>query len=144
MASRIPHLCVLAAGLALVATAVDLNLLWLVAANRQIEPWKVPLRAAGGLPAGADASDPRRIGPLVLDFPQIKGTPARPKESPDEKYDDRDHDSSGAGPLAFASCAGTPGKMAGGRQGFQVDLSHSGPKSHGLTRRDHRLRRGRA
>jgi len=85
MASRILHLCVLAAGLALGATAVDLNLPWLVAENSRIEPWKVLLRAAGGLPDGADANHPRRIGPLVPDFPQVKGTPGRPKGSPDEE-----------------------------------------------------------
>jgi transposase len=43
--------------------------------------------------AGANASDHRRILPVVLDFPRVKGTPGRPKESPDDLYADRGYDS---------------------------------------------------
>jgi transposase len=45
--------------------------------------------------AGANASDHTQIIPLVLDFPQVKGTPGRPKESPDDLYADRGYDSEG-------------------------------------------------
>src|SRR4051812_23500239 len=44
---------------------------------------------------GANANDHRQILPVVLDFPRIKGTPVRPKESPDELYADRGYDSEG-------------------------------------------------
>jgi transposase len=43
--------------------------------------------------AGANASDKTQILPLILDFPQVKGTPGRPKELPDEAYADRGYDS---------------------------------------------------
>ena len=45
--------------------------------------------------AGANASDHKQIIPVVLDFPRIKGTPGRPKESPDDLYADRGYDSEG-------------------------------------------------
>src|SRR3954467_188626 len=43
--------------------------------------------------APANASDHRQIIPLVLDFPEVKGKPGRPKELPDELYADRGFDS---------------------------------------------------
>ena len=43
--------------------------------------------------AGANASDPTQIIPLVLDFPRVTGKPGRPKERPDELYADRGDDS---------------------------------------------------
>jgi transposase len=39
--------------------------------------------------AGANASDPRQIIPLVLNFPRGTGKPGRPQERPDELYADR-------------------------------------------------------
>ena len=45
--------------------------------------------------AGANASDHKPIIPVVLDFPRVKGTPGRPKESPDDLYADRGYDSEG-------------------------------------------------
>jgi transposase len=43
--------------------------------------------------AGANASGHAQIIPLVLDFPQVKGQPGRPKELPDEAYAGRGFDS---------------------------------------------------
>src|SRR5262245_956405 len=43
--------------------------------------------------AGANASDHTQIIPLVLEFPQVKGKPGRPKGLPDELYADRGFDS---------------------------------------------------
>jgi transposase len=43
--------------------------------------------------AGANASDHKRIIPLVLDFPKVKGKPGRPKQLLDELYADRGYDS---------------------------------------------------
>jgi len=43
--------------------------------------------------APANASDHRQIIPLILDFPEVGGTPGRPKELPDEVYADRGYDS---------------------------------------------------
>jgi transposase len=43
--------------------------------------------------APANASDHKQIIPLVLDFPEVKGKPGRPKEMPDELYADRGFDS---------------------------------------------------
>jgi transposase len=43
--------------------------------------------------AGANASDHKQIIPLVLQFPQVGGTPGRPKELPDELVADAGYDS---------------------------------------------------
>jgi DNA-binding Lrp family transcriptional regulator len=43
--------------------------------------------------AGANASDHTQILPVILDFPQVGGSPGRPKERPDEAYADRGYDS---------------------------------------------------
>jgi len=52
----------------------------------------------GGVPlvihtAGANASDHTQILPVLLDFPEVAGTPGRPKELPDHAYADRGYDS---------------------------------------------------
>jgi transposase len=41
---------------------------------------------------GANESDQLQILPIVMDFPQVKGKPGRPKELPDELYADRGYD----------------------------------------------------
>jgi transposase len=43
--------------------------------------------------AGANASDHTQIIPIVMDYPEVKGKPGRPKEMPDELYADRGYDS---------------------------------------------------
>jgi transposase len=43
--------------------------------------------------APANASDDKQIIPLVLDFTKVTGKPGRPKEMPDELYNDRGYDS---------------------------------------------------
>lgn len=43
--------------------------------------------------ARADASDHRKLLPLVLDFPRVGGETGRPKDLPDEAYADRWYES---------------------------------------------------
>ncbi len=43
--------------------------------------------------AGANAGDHNQITPLALDFPEVGGTPGRPKELPDDAQADRGYDS---------------------------------------------------
>jgi len=43
--------------------------------------------------AGANASDHKQILPVILGFPEVRGTPGRPKELPDAAYADRGYDS---------------------------------------------------
>jgi transposase len=43
--------------------------------------------------AGANASDHTQLLPLVLDYPQVRGRPGRPRERPDVLYADRGYDS---------------------------------------------------
>jgi transposase len=52
--------------------------------------------------AGANASDHRRIIPLIWESPEVGGKPGRPKELPDEAHTDRGYDSEGTrGPLRW-------------------------------------------
>ena len=55
-----------------------------------VDPSGVPLAIRT---AGANASDHTQIIPLVLKFPEVGGTPGRPKELPDDAYADRGYDS---------------------------------------------------
>ena len=55
-----------------------------------VDPSGVPLAIRT---AGANASDHRQIIPLVLKFPEVGGTPGRPKELPEDVYADRGYDS---------------------------------------------------
>jgi len=55
-----------------------------------VDPSGVPLAIRT---AGANASDHHQILPLVVKFPEVGGTPGRPKELPDDVYADRGYDS---------------------------------------------------
>ena len=55
-----------------------------------VDPSGVPLAIRT---AGANASDHRQILPLVVKFPEVGGTPGRPKQLPDDVYADRGYDS---------------------------------------------------
>lgn len=42
---------------------------------------------------GANASDQKQLGPIMYEFPRLKGKPGRPKEHPDAAFADRGYDS---------------------------------------------------